>query len=497
MKKVSKLGVVFLSVLLLVASATTTWAQNPVTTNPGKSAGHISDTVQEKISKIEEKMKSLSQSKFAQTIGKGIQKAKDGMKFIQEKAKQAKTFINNTKKAILESKAYQAAMVAKEIAEEGKKIKEMEDEREQKIAAMKEENEVEKETLQAKLEEAQENCRSGLEIYEAELAEVSDATKEQTDQNAETGEVGNGSEVQEENQETEVSDGTKEAINQKIETYKASCESEIQEIEQKIKAIEDSVKKIEKDINIEFAKKIYDEKDKIIALTNKAKELKGKKEKKEEKTPQEEADETTELFIDKGPVSLKTAADNRKRRIKKLQEAFLNSMNTAAEKVNQTEETKEAQEMETESSETMDGTSESVHVATENLANQLDRLAEVLEGDLQNILTTTYNTMATMQMRSDVDRSTMVDMCNYTKQGCPASGIGGLVSTVTSTVSSVKDKVADVQSKISEATQVAAEAQNIVKDVKEKASVASDLVTNVKDAAGSVSETDFSLNSML
>ena len=468
MKKVSKLGVVFLSVLLLVASATTTWAQNPVTTDPAGSSGHISDTIQEKISKIEEKMKSLSQSKFAQTIGKGIQKAKEGMKFIQEKAKQAKTFINNTKKAILESKAYQAAMVAKEIAEEGKKLKALEDEREQKIAAMKEENEVEKETLQAKLEEAQENCRSGLEIYEAELAEASD--------------------------------GTKELNNQEIETYKASCESEVQEIEQKIKAIEDSVKKMEKDINIEFAKKIYDEKDKIIALTNKAKELKGKKEKKEEKeekTPQEEADETAELFIDKGPVSLKTAADNKKRRIKKLQEAFLNSMNTAAEKVNQTEETKEAQEMETEGSATMDGTSESVHYATENLANQLDRLYEVLEGDLREIQTNTYNIMASMQMRSDVDRSTMVDMCTYTKQGCPAGGIGGLVSTVTSTISSVKDRMADVKGKISEATAVAAEAQKIVKDVKESTNVVKDLTADVKSAAESVTETDFSLGGML
>ena len=474
MKKVSKLTILFLALFLIIGSATNVWAQNPVTINPGKSTGHFTDTVQEKISKFQEKMKSLSQSKFAQTIGKGVKKAKQAMNYAQEKVKKAKKFANQTKKDVLNSKAYKAAMLAKEAAEEGKKLKALEEAREKEISMMKEEMKIEKETLQAKLKEAEENCAVGSKIF-AEAAEIPGGTEPTEDAN--------------------------EAIQQEMRSYKVNCENEINEIQKQIETIEPRIKKGEKDIDIKYAKEIIDEKDKIVEMTNKAKLLGESKEKKEEKTPQEEADETAELFIDKGPVSLKTEAENRKRRLNKVKEKVMDNINMAMAQTEQTEEVKEDQQSEAEISETMDGTSESMHIATQNLAAQLDRIYEVLKLDLTQIQSETYNQMSSTNMLSNVDTSTMVDLCMYSKQGCVSGdGIGGLKNMVASgvdKVKSVKEKAAEVKGKINQAKEAAQEAKSAVQEVKETMQEAKDVAKDVKNMTGAVNEESFSLGGML
>ena len=449
MKNVSKLSILFLIAFLVIGSATNVWAQNPSTTDPDGSSGHLSDTVQEKLAKFEEKMKSISQSKFAKTIGKGIEKAKKAMKWIQEKVKAAKKFINDTKNAVLNSKAYKAAMLAKEIAEEGKKIKALEDKRKSNIAAMKEEIDVEKEALQAKLEAAKENYASGLEIYEEERKETPD--EELT------------------------------TLEQKIEAYKKSSENEIAEIEKQIKDLESSAKKREKEISFAALQEIADEKDKLVELTNRAKELKGGNEKKEEKTPQQEKEETADLFIDKGPVSLKDAAQNKKRRINKVYNSVLKTINTANEKSSKTEEEKEDQKDDAESTGTMDGTSEAMQPQIENLAEQLFQIYDLLEGELKSIQAETYIIMSAMNMNSGyLNTSTVMDMCNYSREGCPGGmGLGGLKNMVEKTVKTAQEKAAEVKGMVDEAQDIAQQAKDAVNDAK-------DTVNGAKDAASGI-----------
>ena len=140
----------------------------------------------------------------------------------------------------------------------------------------------------------------------------------------------------------------------------------------------------------------------------------------------------------------------------------MGTMNTAMERMNTTETIKGDQNSETEISTTMEGTSESVHVAIKNLANQLDRMYEQLETELKIMQSQTANQLSLLKMHSEVNVSPVVDICEYEKKGKGSGGLGGIVGTIKQGAA----KVGNIKEKISQARDITQQAQNVVSDAR-------------------------------
>ena len=447
----------FLIVLIsIVFWGTDVCAQNVAKMDVSKTGGKFSVWVQKQKTNFEDTMSQISESQFATFVGDGIKAAKQGIAYAKEQYDAAMKFYNDTKNAVLNSTEYKIAMLSKEIAEESKKLKDLEEEREKAMAELKKTTEVDRVSLEEKVKIAQENFNTSVAIFEAELSELEAQGKDSEAYQA------------------------KEA---EIASFKAEQEASIAALSSEIETLEASKKADTEAITVQFAEDIYSQGQVIADLTMQMQELieQDKKEKGEQtKDPKQATKEAVEGFsFKKGEfVTLGMRDEKEKNAQQQVRNSALNTMNVTAERASTIEDTKEEQEQATDVHETLNGKSEVLKGAIEQTSAQLEVLYTYMVSELAAIEAKTATLLAqNSAYRADEEVKTLIDICDYEEKSEP----GNLVDSVKGAVSNVQNKVGQAVSAVQDVKQ---NIEQKVSDVQEITAGVTSTVDSIKDVAG-------------
>lgn len=454
--------IIFASIIL---GATDIYAQNVAKMDISKTGGKFSVWVQKQVSNFQDTMSQISESQFATFIGDGIKAAKQGIAYAKEQYDTAMKFYNDTKDAVLNSTEYKIAMLSKEIAEESKKLKDLEEEREKAMSELKKTTELERINLEEKVKIAQDNFNTSIEIFQTELNDL----KTQ----------GEGSEAY-------------KAKEVEITTFKAEQEASIAALVREIEALESSKKSETDAITTQFAEDIYEQGQVIADLTMQMEELveQDKKEKGEQTADSKQAtEEAVEDFSFKKDefVTLEMRGKREKKVQQKLRTSALDSINKIAKRSSTIESTKEEQEQVTSVHETLNGKSEVLQGAIQQTSAQLAVLYSHMVTELATLHTTATILLNKKEAyRADTEIKTLIDICDYEEEDKPGNyeeedKPGNLVDSVKGAVSNVQNKVGQA---VSTAQNVKQNIEQKVNDVQEITEGVTSTVDSVKDAMG-------------
>ena len=431
-------------------------AQNVAKMDISKTGGKFSVWVQKQVTNFQDTMSQISESQFATFIGDGIKAAKQGIAYAKEQYDAAMKFYNDTKDAVLNSTEYKIAMLSKEIAEESKKLKDLEEEREKAMSELKKTTELERINLEEKVKIAQENFNTSVEIFQTELKELENQSKDSVAYKA---------------KETEIA------------SFKADQEASIAALASEIEALESSKKSETEAIATQFAEDIYEQGQVIADLTMQMEELveQDKKEKGEQTTdPKQATEEAVEDFSFKKDefITLEMRGKKKKNTQQKVRISALNTMKVTAERASTIEDTKEEQEQVTSVHETLNGKSEVLKGAIEQTSAQLEVLYTYMVSELASIEAKAAMLLAKNSMyQADGEAKTLIDICDYEEKAKP----GNLVDSVKGAVSNVQNKVGQA---VSTAQNVKQNIEQKVNDVQEITEGVTSAVDSVKDAMG-------------
>lgn len=386
MKKLSKIWHILFIAMLLVFASQECMAQLKL--DPGKTAGKFTDWVQKQYENFQSTMEQISQSQFATTIGDGIKAAKEGVEWAKKQYSTAMKFYNDTKDSVVNSTEYKAALISKQIADETVVLEKMQKDKESKLTELKEDARLQKETLTAKLEQAQENLLNGASILQEELDAADDEEK-------------------------------KKEIRDEIDAFKLSVEEENTKINEEIANIDTQLGEDIKAIDLEFAEQIYTQGEKIADLTMQLKELlENDKKGKGEEDPSKVIEEAKSKFSFEEGVSISLKDRKEKDRQKRSSQttAMLNVMSEAATNISSSDDIKEEDEMTTSVSETQAGKSDSVYNgAHRSTLTQIDSLYKYLKLELRFLETETLRRIANddTQVKKVDDATAVIDICSY------------------------------------------------------------------------------------
>lgn len=454
--------IIFASIIL---GATDIYAQNVAKMDISKTGGKFSVWVQKQVSNFQDTMSQISESQFATFIGDGIKAAKQGIAYAKEQYDAAMKFYNDTKNAVLNSTEYKIAMLSKEIAEESKKLKDLEEEREKAMSELKKTTELERINLEEKVKIAQENFNTSVEIFQTELKELENQGEDSEAYKA---------------KETEIA------------SFKADQEASIAALASEIEALEVSKKSETEAIATQFAEDIYEQGQVIADLTMQMQELieQDKNEKGEQTTDSKQATkEAVEDFSFKKDEFV--TLEMRGKREKKVQQKFkmsaLDSINKIAKRSSTIESTKEEQEQVTSVHETLNGKSEVLQGAIQQTSAQLAVLYSHMVTELATLHTTATILLNKEEAyRADTEIKTLIDICDYEEEDKPGNyeeedKPGNLVDSVKGAVSNVQNKVGQA---VSTAQNVKQNIEQKVNDVQEITEGVTSAVDSVKDAMG-------------
>lgn len=454
MKYFSKIScfLIVLSVMSLVGTMSS--AQDVMKIDSGKTGGKFADWAQKQQENYQNTVEQISESQFATFVGDGIKAAKSGIKFAKDTYKGAMDVYNETKDSVLNSTEYKAAMISKQIAEESKSLKDLQEQKEAKLAALKADAELERVTLEEKAKQAQKNLNVSIEVYQTEL------------QNA-TSEV------------------EKARIESEIASFKQGSSVELVSFESETKQIESNLKAETKQIEIEFGEEIYNQGEKVADLTLQLKDLLAE-DKKDKGTAETDPDKVIaeamdDLSFKEGEaVSLQDRKNKQKKRQSKLKSTMMKAMGGAVTSVASTDDTSEEQENVAETSETVNGKSETVQFAVQSTVNQLDGLQQYLLMELKAIEAEAVIILSQEEYKAGKANAS-IDICDYSGE---KGGLMGMVDQAKSTAGKVQSGISQAKGAVNQVTSTVNEAKGAIDEAKGAVGEATSAVGDISSLAG-------------
>lgn len=381
MKFSKKTGCLLIVLGVLTTQPKTVCAQ--ISIDVPKGVQKVIDGVKEQFIVFQDAIKGISESQFATMVGNGIDAAKKGIAFSKNLYKDVQQF----KKDVENSKVVEAAKLSKQIAEETKKLKEIQEEKKQKQADAKADAETQKTVLEGKIEAAQNNFKN------TKMADTRSETEAATDGESETPDL------------------------------KTQAEQEIEALQSEIKTVEENLTKETINIEKEYDISLYEQGKKIVELSAKLKNMmNGGKDNKDEKAkdPEEAIKEVmADLSFKKGDiVSVGDKIEKEKKRNSKIMSAITATTSTAAERVAKTNEEKEENENTAAVSGTLNGKSEGAHISVTSTISQAEALYTYLILELQSLQEETNRIISIREFDYEVpdEEPKGIDVCDYKRK---------------------------------------------------------------------------------
>ncbi len=380
--KFSKKTACLLIVLgVLTAQPKTVCAQ--ISIDIPKGVQKVIDGVKEQFIVFQDAIKGISESQFATMVGNGIDAAKKGIAFSKNLYKDVQQF----KKDVENSNALEAAKLSKQIAEETKRLKEIQEEKKQKQADAKADAETQKTVLEGKIEAAQNNFKNTT------MADTRSGTEGTAD-----GQSG-------------------------APDLKTQAEQEVEALQSEIKTVEENLTKETINIEKEYDISLYEQGKKIAELSAKLKNMMngGKGDEDEKAKDPEEAikDVMADLSFKKGDiVSVGDKIEKEKKRNSKIMSAITATTSTAAERVAKTNEEKEENENTAAVSGTLNGKSEGAHISVTSTISQAEALYTYLILELQSLQEETNRIISIREFDYEVpdEEPKGIDVCDYKRK---------------------------------------------------------------------------------
>ncbi len=381
MKFSKKTGCLLIVLGVLTTQPKTVCAQ--ISIDVPKGVQKVIDGVKEQFIVFQDAIKGISESQFATMVGNGIDAAKKGIAFSKNLYKDVQQF----KKDVENSKALEAAKLSKQIAEETKRLKEIQEEKKQKQADAKADAETQKTVLEGKIEAAQNNFKNTT------MADTRSGTEGEA--NGENG----------------------------APDLKTQAEQEVEALQSEIKTVEENLTKETINIEKEYDISLYEQGKKIVELSAKLKNMmNGGKDNKDEKAKDpEEAikDVMADLSFKKGDiVSVGDKIEKEKKRNSKIMSAITATTSTAAERVAKTNEEKEENENTAAVSGTLNGKSEGAHISVTSTISQAEALYTYLILELQSLQEETNRIISIREFDYEVpdEEPKGIDVCDYKRK---------------------------------------------------------------------------------
>lgn len=381
MKFSKKTGCLLIVLGVLTTQPKTVCAQ--ISIDIPKGVQKVIDGVKEQFIVFQDAIKGISESQFATMVGNGIDAAKKGIAFSKNLYKDVQQF----KKDVENSKALEAAKLSKQIAEETKRLKEIQEEKKQKQADAKADAETQKTVLEGKIEAAQNNFKNTT------MADTRSETEAATDGESE------------------------------IPDLKTQAEQEIEALQSEIKTVEENLTKETINIEKEYDTSLYEQGKKIVELSAKLKNMmNGGKDNKDEKAkdPEEAIKEVmADLSFKKGDIiSVGDKIEKEKKRNSKIMSAITATTSTAAERVAKTNEEKEENENTAAVSGTLNGKSEGAHISVTSTISQAEALYTYLILELQSLQEETNRIISIREFDYEVpdEEPKGIDVCDYKRK---------------------------------------------------------------------------------
>lgn len=421
-----------LSCFLIILSALSfcggdAYAQNIFKGDFLKTGGKFGVWVQKQAENFEQAMKEIAESQFATFIGKGIDAAKKGMAYIQEKLKVVKAVIKGVQKTIDDVKnstAVKVAMLSAQVASETAVLANIEKERETEVASIKSEMEMQKVTLQEKIKIAKDNHAISIKVLEEEFAELK--TEEE-----------------------------KDAKRKEIAQYQKTDSEAIASLEEMLDDMEEEAKDTLKDVNKNYASMIAAQ-SVIIAnlgieiadLIDQEKRKKGEMETDPEKVTEAAVDEFS--FREDEVITLDKREKKEKKRRRKRETAATVSSTYSADIIGSTEEIKSDEAGASMVSGTTNGKSEALQTAIQETAVQMETIYKYMILELKAIEQETANIMAENSLYKVGEVKAGIDICDYTVE---KKSLLDFVGDVKDGIQKASDKVAEVTAKVQDGIQ--------------------------------------------
>lgn len=381
MKFSKKTGCLLIVLGVLTTQPKTVCAQ--ISIDIPKGVQKVIDGVKEQFIVFQDAIKGISESQFATMVGNGIDAAKKGIAFSKNLYKDVQQF----KKDVENSKALEAAKLSKQIAEETKRLKEIQEEKKQKQANAKADAETQKTVLEGKIEAAQNNFKNTT------MADTRSGTEGEA--NGENG----------------------------APDLKTQAEQEIEALQSEIKTVEENLTKETINIEKEYDTSLYEQGKKIVELSAKLKNMMngGKGDEDEKAKDPEEAikDVMADLSFKKGDiVSVGDKIEKEKKRNSKIMSAITATTSTAAERVAKTNEEKEENENTAAVSGTLNGKSEGAHISVTSTISQAEALYTYLILELQSLQEETNRIISIREFDYEVpdEEPKGIDVCDYKRK---------------------------------------------------------------------------------
>ena len=413
-----------------------------------KTGEKFSDWAKKQQENFQSTMEQISESQFATFIGDGIKSAKEGIKFAKDTYQGALDTYNSVKDATVGSKEYKIAMLSKQIAEESKTLADLQKEKESKLADIKADKELERKTLEEKMTQAQQNFQVGTAIYQNEL-------------------------------DAKATDGQDDALQQEVEDFKANNNAELASMEQEIQQLTITAEEESKAVEDEFSGKIIEQAQKISSLTQELNDLIGLNKAKDDAPvdPEQEIKQAMDdlSFKENAAISLKDRVDKAKSRQSVTSEAVQNASSSAIEQIASIEDIQNEQENISDTSETLNGKSESIQIAIQNTITQMETLQAYLIMELKALEAETVLILATSDFRTG-EPKTMIDICDYEDEEKGGLSLTDMVTKGKETIGNVKDKVNNISEKYQEAKEMGEQIGEAGKALKEAGGNVGDVV---------------------
>lgn len=434
MRSMKKLSYFLIILSALIFGGGDAYAQNIFKMDLVRTSQRFSIWVQKQGENFEQAMKEIAESQFATFIGKGIDAAKKGLKFVQDKMQEAKDLYGKAKQKIDDEKnstAYKVAMLSKQLATETIVLNTIKQQRDAEKATLESEAELSIMSLNEKVAIAKENFEVGMEVLRGEFNELK-------------------------------TDAEKEVKQKEIDAYEKDSKAGIRALDEEISNIEEAKKEQIKGIDFNFALAIASQSAIIADIGMEIAELTSQK-KKEDGEVEEDPDKLIEEAVNdfsykEGEViTLEVREKKEKSRKRKRETISLSTSSYSVNLIAKTADKIEEEEQSSSVSETVNGKSEALQTAIEQTVVQLDTLYEHLLLELKALEMETANIMAENKEYKAGKVKAAIDICNYKmkKDGNLLDTLKNAKNKIEEGVNKAKDAVDKVSNAVNEAVDVA------------------------------------------
>lgn len=456
---------------LVVSGAFAQFTKVDVTKTPSKTTIWF----QTQKAKCEKVMESVQTSQFGQFVGDAVKYTKDGIKYAKDMYEKGMDLYNQVKDDVLDSTEYKSAMISKEIAEESKKLKEMQESKLKKQEDIQAEIDLLKEQTAAKVG----NIRQNLNIAEQSYREAEEAGGGLISEQA----MKDLPEIKDQAAETEAPSAEMQALENEIDQIQSDLDTQVSDYENEIKEIED-----------EYQEKILAQGEKITKLTKELSEVaseSGAFKKKDPEDPAKALQKNQEVFFSAGVPSIREENKIKKQRKEVLSDTAVEALILKSDLQLSRSASVDKTETKEELADTMPGESEGAGVSAEVLAEQLKVLRSYIEVVLADIKLQASLEVSRLHKVSSVPMKTTFNLCDYTdSSNVGLAGVKKKADGVLSTADKLQETAAKAQEKYNQAKETANKVQEAVSDAAGQYQQVKDLAGDAKGAVGQIGGVD-------